>query len=401
MSAILEVRRLSKNYSIQKEASFPPTLAGRFWSALRRNRGAHYRVIEALKELSFSVNEGEFVGILGNNGAGKSTLLKVLSRVTEPNAGEFIIRGQTASLLEIGTGFHPELSGRENIYLMGTLLGMRKRGVDAQLDAIVDFSQTSAFLDTPIKFYSSGMKLRLGFAVAVHLDAQVLFLDEVMATGDMAFQQKCHQKLLQEVGNGKTVLMVSHDLNALKQLCSTALYLKEGQLAGIGPASEVIEAYTLSGSAALTEDLRQLPRTKGDGSIRFSSIHVSGDDGLPPATGSTLRVKLELDNPFAHASPRIDLRIDSVFGQRLIWLSTSLHGDTPKGMQKLEFVIPHHPLNAGAYYITLFLQHQGKTTDHLLHAYRFHVVHGQVFSAGQVIPPEQSHLAIPFDCLTE
>ena len=399
MSAILEVRGLSKNYSIQKEASFPPTLAGRFWSALRRNRGAHYRVIEALKELSFSVNEGEFVGILGNNGAGKSTLLKVLSRVTEPDAGEFIIRGQTASLLEIGTGFHPELSGRENIYLMGTLLGMRKRGVDAQLDAIVDFSQTSAFLDTPIKFYSSGMKLRLGFAVAVHLDARVLLLDEVMATGDMAFQQKCHQKLGQEVAAGKTVVMVSHDLNALKQVCTKALYLKEGSLAAIGPASEVIEAYTLAGSSAWSEDLRNLPRVRGDETIRFSKIQVRDEVGLPPATGSGLRVELELDNPFPLASPRIDVRIASVFGQRLIWLSTSLHGEAPKGVQKLAFTIPQHPLNAGAYFVTLFMQNQGATTDHLLHAYRFDVLHGQVFSAGQVIPPEQSHLAIPFEVI--
>jgi lipopolysaccharide transport system ATP-binding protein len=393
---MMEVRHISKSYSIQKKGSMPPTLMGRIASLFGGRNASSKQTVHALQDISFSLNQGEFVGILGNNGAGKSTLLKVLSRVTAPDKGEFTIQYPMAALLEIGTGFHPELSGRENIYLMGTLLGMKKRGVDAQLEAIVDFSQTSSYLDTPVKFYSSGMKLRLGFAVAVHLDAGLILLDEVMAAGDMAFQQQCHQKLQQEVKDGKTVLMVSHDLHALKQLSTQALYMRDGQLAALGPSHEVIAEYEGSYQAVQSNDLRNIVRQQGDGSIKCLSVHVSNAAGKSPATGSPLRMDVELYNPFPSASPRVDIRIDSVFGQRLLWLSTSLHGPTPKGVRRLAFEIPQNPLNAGSYFVTLFVQNQGITTDHLVQAIRFEVLPGALFPAGQVISAEQSHLAIPF-----
>ena len=215
-------------------------------------------ILWALRNVSFDVNQGEIVGIIGRNGAGKSTLLKILSKITPPARGRVEIHGRTSSLLEVGTGFHQELTGRENVYLNGTILGMRKKEVDLKFDEIVEFSGVEKFLDTPVKRYSSGMRVRLAFAVAAHLEPETLIVDEVLAVGDAEFQQKCLNKM-QDVGSeGRTVFFVSHNMHAVTQLCQRAIMLKNGQVDADGPAHEIVARYLHEGSS-----------TSNNGSERF------------------------------------------------------------------------------------------------------------------------------------
>ncbi len=215
----------------------------------------------AIKDLSFEVAPGEILGIIGPNGAGKSTLLKILSRITSPTEGRIELRGRVASLLEVGTGFHPDLTGRDNIYLNGTFLGMRKRETDRKFDEILDFAEVERFIDTPVKRYSSGMYVRLAFAVAAHLESEILLVDEVLAVGDANFQRKCLGKLDDIAQLGRTVLFVSHNLAAVQRLCKRAILLQNGRLADQGPVTNVVREY-LRASAADT-DVARFPPTRG------------------------------------------------------------------------------------------------------------------------------------------
>ncbi len=199
--------------------------------------------IWALKDVSFSVQPGEIVGLIGRNGCGKSTLLKILSRITFPTEGRAVIRGRSSALLEVGTGFHAELSGRENIFLNGAILGMRRREIEKKFDAIVDFSEVEKFIDTPIKHYSSGMYVKLAFSVAAHLEQPILFIDEVLAVGDAIFQAKCIDKMKSIVSNGRTILFVSHDERSIKSLCNRCVYLKNGKIIATGTTLEMLSAY--------------------------------------------------------------------------------------------------------------------------------------------------------------
>lgn len=246
-----------------------------------RSKGNNsFDTIWALSDVSFEVERGEVLGIIGGNGAGKSTLLKILSRITEPTTGRAEIRGRVASLLEVGTGFHPELTGRENVYLNGTILGMRKKEIDGKFDEIVNFSGVDKFIDTPVKRYSSGMKVRLAFAVAAHLEPEILIIDEVLAVGDAAFQKKCMDKM-QSVGqHGRTVLFVSHNMLAIKRLCERAILLKGGQVVMDGPSQEIVGSYINSGDGLKAErtwpDLSQAP---GKDIVRLCSVRVKMEDG--------------------------------------------------------------------------------------------------------------------------
>lgn len=254
---VIKVESVSKKYRLGIKKKHAETLAGQVlnmikspWANLRRLRELNKFQIEdesiywALKNVSFDVKEGEVLGIIGKNGAGKSTLLKILSRITEPTTGKIEIRGRVASLLEVGTGFHPELSGRENIYMNGTILGMTRREIDSKLDEIIDFSGVEKFIDTPVKFYSSGMKVRLGFSVAAHLDPEILIIDEVLAVGDYEFQKKCLGKMEDVSKNqGRTVLFVSHNMGAVSSLTTNGLLLKNGTISLYEKTSLVINKY--------------------------------------------------------------------------------------------------------------------------------------------------------------
>lgn len=268
MPSVISVENLSKKYIISHQRQERYTTlrdvltnsAKRFAGKLRHpfpapGNDPTHEEFWALNGVSFDIRQGERVGIIGRNGAGKSTLLKILSRITEPTSGRVSIKGRVASLLEVGTGFHPELSGRENIFLNGAILGMSKAEIKSKLDEIVAFSEIDKFLDTPVKRYSSGMYVRLAFAVAAHLEPEILIVDEVLAVGDAQFQKKCLGKMNEVGTEGRTVLFVSHNVSAIKQLCSTCVWLDNGAVREIGPTEVVTDAYMLSGSSGLGSEV--------------------------------------------------------------------------------------------------------------------------------------------------
>ncbi len=279
---IIEVENLSKLYHLGELGSNSlREAAERLWkqtsSAVKPNN-----TFWALKDVSFTVNPGEIVGVIGANGAGKSTLLKVLSRITEPTAGKAVLRGRVASLLEVGTGFHPELTGRDNIYLNGSILGMRKKEIDKKFDEIVAFAELEKFLDTPVKHYSSGMYVRLGFAVAAHLEPEILLVDEVLAVGDLAFQKKCLGKINDVAKLGRTILFVSHNVSAILSICGRCLMLGNGKIIQQGSPSDVILSYSKPEESHLALMTYADANAPGDETARLISASV-GEPGLAPA----------------------------------------------------------------------------------------------------------------------
>lgn len=242
-------------------------------------------VLWALRNVSFEVTQGEVVGIIGRNGAGKSTLLKIMSKITPPAGGRVEIHGRTSSLLEVGTGFHNELTGRENVYLNGTILGMRKKEVDRKFDEIIEFSGVEKFLDTPVKRYSSGMRVRLAFAVAAHLEPEILIIDEVLAVGDAAFQEKCLSKMEDVGSQGRTVFFVSHNMPAVTRLCERVILLDDGQLVADGPAHEIVARYMHEGSGTSAErSWDELDKAPGGDVARLKRVRIKNEsDQLAPA----------------------------------------------------------------------------------------------------------------------
>ena len=290
---IISVENLSKAYRVGAKEEVADTLMGALTNSvrypfrnLRRLRDATTiragdkgdDVLWALRDVSFQVNEGEVVGVIGRNGAGKSTLLKILSRITDPTGGRAVIRGRVSSLLEVGTGFHPELTGRENIYMNGTILGMTKREIDRKFDEIVDFSGVEKFLDTATKHYSSGMQVRLAFAVAAHLEPEILIIDEVLAVGDAAFQKKCMDKMRDVSLSGQVVLFVSHNLGAVQHLCRSGVVLSGGRIIQYGTAEEAIATYVTSINKA-SESLELRQDREGVGATTISSVTVTNSSG--------------------------------------------------------------------------------------------------------------------------
>jgi lipopolysaccharide transport system ATP-binding protein len=283
--AAVKVRGLSKQYRIgrrrQKYKTLRETVAGLARAPFRpRAGGSEVPTVWALKGVSFVIPRGEVVGIIGRNGSGKSTLLKILSRITEPTEGSAEIRGRVGSLLEVGTGFHSELTGRENVYLNGAILGMKRNEVDRKFDEIVAFSEVEKFVDTPVKHYSSGMYLRLAFAVAAHLEPDILIVDEVLAVGDAGFQKKCLNKMQHAGQQGRTVLFVSHNMPAITRLCERAILLNEGRILRDGPAPEVVSDYLSSGLG--TKAAREWPESApcpGHEAAGLRAVRIRVEDG--------------------------------------------------------------------------------------------------------------------------
>jgi lipopolysaccharide transport system ATP-binding protein len=260
MKPILEIKNISKKFLIQHNRQPYLNMRDSIASLFKRKNSVS-EDFYALKDISFNVEQGECIGIIGKNGAGKSTLLKVLSRITPPTTGRIVSRGRIASLLEVGTGFHPELTGRENVFLNGSLLGMTRKEIQVKFNEIIDFSGTEKFLDTPLKFYSSGMQLRLAFSVAAFLEPEIMVIDEVLAVGDAEFQKKCIGKMEDVNKHGRTILFVSHDLNAVQNLCKKAILLKDGKITMTGDSGDVINHYLHSGIFA-TNTWKQLAKIK-------------------------------------------------------------------------------------------------------------------------------------------
>lgn len=328
---------------------------GKLW---RREKRAAPTYKWALDDVSLQIKPGELVGLIGRNGAGKSTLLKVLSRITYPTKGRVDVRGRVGSLLEVGTGFHEELTGRENIYMNGSILGMRKREIDAAIDQIVHFADIGEFLDTPIKRYSSGMRMRLGFAVAAHLSTDVLFVDEVLAVGDAGFQKKCLGTMSKLGHDGRTLVFVSHNMAAIENLCQRVIWIDEGRLVQDGDAKTVIGAYLQSFSAAdeQTIDLAAISDRSGTGAMRHLKMEFLNAQGEPCRavhSGDPLRVRLHYECHRDIPNLHFGLRIYSHLGALISNLHTiSTNQAVPlaeKGRRSIELDVSFLNLMPGSY----------------------------------------------------
>ena len=334
-------------------------------------------VIWALKDLSFEVKRGEVIGVIGRNGAGKSTLLKILSRITEPSSGRAMIQGRVASLLEVGTGFHPELTGRENVYLNGTILGMKKVEIDRKLDQIVSFSGVERFIDTPVKRYSSGMKVRLSFAVAANLDPEILLVDEVLAVGDAAFQKKCLGKMRRVVGEGRTVLFVSHNMAAVNELCGRTLVLHAGELAFEGPSSQSVNRYLeLNGGRPIRSriDATKLRGKRSGGLAEIKTIELRDDSGegrVRFAIGESIVIQLEIAIFGEIHRASMGIEVVSPMGVPLLNLRTESQGldfGPYRAGQTVHFTVrlPGLPFYPGVYELRpWFAERGGKRIDYV------------------------------------
>lgn len=393
----VRVENLGKQYRIGAKRKHYPTLrealSRALVSPLRKARDGN-ETIWALKNVTFKVNEGEVVGIIGRNGAGKSTLLKILSRITEPTEGCAEIRGRVGSLLEVGTGFHPELTGRENAYLNGVMLGMRKTEIERRFDEIVAFAQMEKFLDTPVKHYSSGMYLRLAFAVAAHLKSEILLVDEVLAVGDAQFQKKCLGKIGDVAREGRTVLLVSHNMAAIESLCSRALLLDEGKIMAAGRTRDVIGFYLDTGQKLADLSLAERKDRLGNGHLRFTRLAFYSDEWQEVehiAAGEAVTIALDYECPMGkplEGSFAVKIALADSYGYPLFsCFTTALNQDfselPPAG--RVLCSIPSLPLLPGAYSVMdLWCKVDGVLVDRIQQAGRLSVIAGDYFGSGKL-----------------
>jgi homopolymeric O-antigen transport system ATP-binding protein len=357
------------------------------------------QIIWALKDVSFEVKQGDVVGIIGHNGAGKSTLLKILSRISEPTTGEAEIHGRVGSLLEVGTGFHPELTGRENLYLNGAILGMKRQEINQKFDEIVDFSGVEQFIDTPVKFYSSGMYLRLAFGVAAHLEPDILLVDEVLAVGDSAFQKKCLGKMETVASQGRTVLFVSHNMATVLNLCSKCILIERGRIAKFGEASSVVDQYHESADRASEIPLAERRDRSGNQALRFTKLRFNGPQSLfGPSnlvSGQAAAIIMEYESKdHRHLKNiEIDLKIMDQRGNFLFTCSTRFQNKALQELppaSELVFNIPQLPLAPGLYRIDLWSEVRGQEADCIKGAAQFSVDEGDFYGNGK-LPVTRKH----------
>ncbi len=398
----VKVEGLGKRYRIGAAPQKARGVAGALKNAvvspftyLRRSlrEAAPDEVIWAVKDVTFEVPPGQVVGIIGRNGAGKTTLLKILSRITDPSEGRVDIYGRVGCLLAVGTGFHPELTGRENVYLNGAVMGMKKAEINARFEEIVEFAEVAKFIDTPVKYYSSGMFVRLGFSVAAHLEPEILIVDEVLAVGDVGFQKKCLGKMGSVAGEGRTVLLVSHNMEAILGLCQRALWIDGGQLSVDGPSEEVVRAYTqasmdLAGEGYFLADEAR----EGDGRLRFTGVSLRDGQGRPleaAACGEPLEIAISYKTQgeeVRHVS--VWLWIKNHLNREIICLYTRLTGEDfdrlPPGGQ-LVCRVPRLPLPPGTYLLDLNARVAGVQADRVRDAARLEVAPGDFFGTGKAL----------------
>ena len=387
----IRVRGLSKAYRIDHAAIEPAAGEGSWRDRLRRPfRRGEPETLWALRDVSFDVPRGGVIGFVGRNGAGKSTLLKILSRITDPTHGEVEMYGRAGSLLEVGTGFHRELTGRENIFLNGAILGMTRREIASHFDEIVDFSGVEQFLDTPVKRYSSGMSVRLAFAVAAHLKPEILIIDEVLAVGDAEFQRKCLGKMSQVAREGRTVLFVSHNMGTLQSLCPRAILMEAGRAVMDGPTQEVVAAYLtkMGGESDLDRDADERP---GDGSVRVLDARLLNARGQ--ATNTVMGgedATLELDYEAQRDDPAPISLLLNIYNDRGV-VVTAAHSHLTNaslplsGRGTLRCHVPRLPLTTGGYRVAIGVHRDGgeRTADYLPSAMTFDVASSVFFPGGR------------------
>ena len=403
MTTVLTIQNLAKCYRVQASRSATAAYGYRTlrddltdWVKtpirwLRAARAPSMQDFWALRDVSFEVKKGEVVGIIGHNGAGKSTLLKILSRITKPTVGEVRLRGRVGSLLEVGTGFHPELTGRENIFLNGAILGMRRHEIQKKFDQIVAFAEIAQFLDTPVKRYSSGMYVRLAFAVAAHLEPEILIVDEVLAVGDLAFQRKCLGRMHDVGKSGTTILFVSHNMPAVESLCTRAILMDHGQVALDGGVHELVQEYhrrVLNAHGDIGSALSDLNSVTRVHKI-FRSATLLDDKGEPTnflPLGGRFHLRLLLDAPIEVDAPTVTIGIDDSLGQRMMSLQTPLSQPVLMRLQKpgvLECVVESLPLAPGDYWVKLGFAVIPDEIDEIERALRFTVTEGELFGSGR------------------
>jgi lipopolysaccharide transport system ATP-binding protein len=396
MRPIIELHGISKKYRLGRIGSTSiRDSVERTWYRLRGNNPNHKirrGDFWALRNLSFTIQPGERVGIIGQNGAGKSTLLKILSRITEPTEGEAVIRGRAASLLEVGTGFHPDLSGRENIFLNGAILGMRTHEIRAKFDEIVAFSEVEQFIDTPVKRYSSGMYVRLAFAVAAHLEPDILLVDEVLAVGDAAFQKKCLGKMGDVARQGRTVLFVSHNMASIIALCERVILLDAGTMLGNGPTQEVVHKYLKSASAKEIIALDQRADRDGDGSARMISFKIeSAESGHFVTSSSRMKFTVTYKSDRSLKHTRFLVTIYDYTNTGIYLFDSDAVGGIPEVIPAEGVVTcTTDPINLtpGRCYVNLALFRGTAVADHIEQAATFDVEADEFYSTGRVPPRE-------------
>jgi lipopolysaccharide transport system ATP-binding protein len=408
MKPILEIQGVSKQYKLgasraRKADNFRELLQRAASAPLRALTGskdktqrAELYAFWALRDISFDVSQGDVVGIIGRNGAGKSTLLKILSRITSPTEGSVKLRGRLASLLEVGTGFHPELTGRENIFLNGAILGMRKTEISRRFDEIVAFAEVEKFLDTPVKHYSSGMYVRLAFAVAAHLDPEILVVDEVLAVGDLTFQKKCLGKMSEVSRGGRTVLFVSHNMAAIENLCTRGVVLQQGKLTFDGKSKEAIQYYLNSlslqrGSGHIVE-LNDVGTRRSQVAPLLKRLEFLTEneqplsEGLP--VGSLLKVKVNFEIPDSTSNFNVGLGFNNIYGQRIFTAHSVFEPNRWQkervGPQVLACEIPSFTLTPGEYTVKVWLDLKGSEADAIEDAAKITVLEADFYGTGKV-----------------
>ncbi len=410
MASVIKVEHLSKKYRIGQvqsgQKTFREALSDMATAPFRRlksfGQSSHREEdsIWALKDISFEVEHGEVLGIIGRNGAGKSTLLKILSEITRPTEGLVEIHGRVSSLLEVGTGFHPELTGRENVFLNGAILGMTREEIKSKFDEIVEFAETIKFIDTPVKRYSSGMQVRLAFAVAAHLEPEILLIDEVLAVGDTSFQKKCLGKMNDIARSGRTILFVSHNLAAVESLCSKSVLLDQGQLIDMGDTVDILDQYLGSASTACGDvDLTDNPgRTSFPQPIlqRMLILNTAGDPVpyIPLGEDVTFEVRGRTEKIITNAT--LGIRISKPNGQRATTCLTSYQYSesiTLNGNFMLSCFFKNCRLMPGCYSITLVLKSDQGTIDEV-DDLAFEVTPRDIYKTGKVLP-ERTGIYIP------
>jgi lipopolysaccharide transport system ATP-binding protein len=394
----VKVESLSKRYRIGTRKERHDTLRDQIVSNLRSLFGRSLASqqagasdsIWALKDVSFEVKQGEVLGIIGRNGAGKSTLLKILSRITEPTSGRVEIDGRIASLLEVGTGFHPELTGRENVYLNGTILGMKRAEINRKFDEIVAFAGIEQFLDTPVKRYSSGMYVRLAFAVAAHLEPEILIVDEVLAVGDAGFQRKCLSKMQDVAKSGRTVLFVSHNLAAMQALCTRGLFLSEGRVKLDGPIADAVKQY-VNEYASIT-DIKLLNRTdrEGDGLLYFTDFWLEDGQGMPIKTiltGQDVRFCFAYQSKQRLSKVHVAFNLHETIGDPLVNCNTADVGqdfDVEPGVGVIVCEVKRFPLRSNRYTGNIFCRTSVGLLDWVKAAFQVEVEDGDFYGTGRL-----------------
>lgn len=404
----IKANGLSKRYRIGLREEIPDTFVGAVIAFIRSplknlrqlRRLSRFEdgqeaedVIWALKDVSFEVKKGEVIGIIGRNGAGKSTLLKILAGITFPTTGRVEMDGRVASLLEVGTGFHHELTGRENVYLNGTILGMTRKEIDRKFDEIVDFSGVEKFIDTPVKRYSSGMRVRLAFSVAAHLEAEILLIDEVLAVGDMEFQKKCLGKMDEVAKGGRTVLFVSHNMGAVQSLCTRGLVLNFGDIIYIGDIQNAILQY-ISDQESHSKIMNYATNNSKPTITRACLIDDVGNPTNSIKMGIPFGIQVEFSSPFTLRNPVLGIRINGVASATVMGVTSLMHSNKPLFSNVTEgiftLIIRRPFLNQGTYSITLTLADNQATMDRIVDALHFEVTPNDVYSTGLLPSSSQS-----------